>query len=317
MQTAARARVLLAALAVVVFLPARAPAKKEPRTPCRTGRYLAAAAPVGAGQGRVDLQTLVLGTDGVSLPGVCGVVRVESLRVRRNGTTLLRAVWPAGACEGLRGRVRLMASLTDGCAALTGSVRAKRFNRRLRARLSVCGDARTDGGAGEQCDPPASPGCNASCQLVPATTTTTTGPAATTTTTTTGPAATTSTTTVPRLDAWQPATVPYDPECSGCQRVGSVTRMPHLGGDLVIDVNPAIDDPIAQWGTCLESVVACVRADGDLRVCVEASACPAECKALFAASAASVAPGPRLGEVFEETFLARTAPCRPAEEGRP
>ena len=55
---------------------------------------------------------------------------------------------------------------------------------------------------------------------------------------------------------------------------------------------PALDDPIAQWGQCMDTVLSCLSPSADsapeekasaLQVCVAAAACPQACRDRFAA----------------------------------
>jgi hypothetical protein len=82
-------------------------------------------------------------------------------------------------------------------------------------------------------------------------------------------------------------------------------------------MNPATDDPIAQWGDCLESVLACFERDGTLAPCVEAASCPAECKALFRERAAVAVDEDARVSAFEAVLVDRTAPCRPPQAVTP
>lgn len=129
---------------------------------------------------------------------------------------------------------------------------------------------------------------------------------------------TTTTTTIPKLAVWRPATVPFDPECrTGCTEVGRTAPLAHTQMQLIIRANPAIDDPIAQWGDCLESVLGCFERDGALAPCVEQAACPAQCKALFRSRAAAAVDENGRVDAFDAVFVDRAAPCRPADEDTP
>jgi hypothetical protein len=139
-----------------------------------------------------------------------------------------------------------------------------------------------------------------------------------TTTTTPAPATSTTTTTLLKLDVWAPATVPFDPACTAtCPEIARSAPLAHAGAALRVRVNPAIDDPIAQWGDCLESVLVCFEAQGTLAPCVEAAQCPPACKAHFAAQAAGAADEAARLDAFDALFLDPAAPCRPDDEGAP
>jgi hypothetical protein len=56
-------------------------------------------------------------------------------------------------CGGLSGRIRLSATITDDCATLSGTLRAKGFKKKLSAVRSECGDGVLDADGGEACEP--------------------------------------------------------------------------------------------------------------------------------------------------------------------
>lgn len=117
-----------------------------------------------------------------------------------------------------------------------------------------------------------------------------------------------------RLDVWHPATVPFDPEClSGCIELERTAPLGHSEAQIRLRINPDVDDPIAQWGDCLESVIACFERDGALGPCVEQATCPTECKALFRERAANAANEDARVDAFEAVLVDSDAPCRPAD----
>jgi hypothetical protein len=148
----------------------RAAAAGGPR--CPPGRYRLAQ-PVEA------LSVIAIDAAGaVTLDGTCGTAAARWRRGVR-----LRAQWRR--CPALR-RVRLVATLVDGCSRLTGTLRLGRSPRvALTARRSVCGDGVLDDGeeceGATGCDTP----CDAFCRCAPSPTTSSSTTTATTTVTTT------------------------------------------------------------------------------------------------------------------------------------
>lgn len=87
---------------------------------------------------------------------------------------------------------------------------------------------------------------------------------------------------------------------------------------MIIRTDPALDDPIAQWGDCMDSVFACVGFDGPgdeadranhLRQCVAQSSCPAACRDHFAAEASGDLQS--VVEAFQASFLEEASWCSP------
>jgi hypothetical protein len=120
------------------------------------------------------------------------------------------------------------------------------------------------------------------------------------------------------LDVWEPTTVPFDSECGDCEVVDTTDLLPHLGGlQSTFHYNEAIDDPIAQWGDCLASMLECFQTDGGVSGCAAAAECPAECKALYEDRAPAGADELTLLEVLNGVYVNCGAPCRPLEEVDP
>jgi hypothetical protein len=116
---------------------------------------------------------------------------------------------------------------------------------------------------------------------------------------------------------WTPTTVPYDPACTGCQEVGRAAMGHH--GEQVISllVDPAVDDPVAQWGDCVEAVLTCLEGGGGMRACAGSEACPAGCRQRFDDETAGVLDEVALKEAFEGVYITRGAPCRPVDPNAP
>ena len=135
-----------------------------------------------------------------------------------------------------------------------------------------------------------------------------------------------------RPDVWENATVPYSEEAceeEGACEIYSRSMGGHgshdEGGLFEFSYNPAIDDEIAQWGDCLDSVFTCINegmaaaeAGGEvdpaslINGCVAQSQCPGECKDRFASRAAGRS-FERLEAIFFEMFVDDRGYCVPRE----
>jgi len=121
-------------------------------------------------------------------------------------------------------------------------------------------------------------------------------------------------------DLWQETSVPYDPACtSDCIEAGSIGGA-HGTKGATFYYDPAIDDAVAQWGDCVQSIFVCIEKGGDpaasldekakvVRDCVAASACPAACTDRFAARAGTTPEG--VQTAFDALFLQKNAWCEP------
>jgi hypothetical protein len=136
-----------------------------------------------------------------------------------------------------------------------------------------------------------------------------------------------------RPDVWEETTVPYTEDA--CEEEGACEVYAQaLGGHGAHDgeglfefsYNPAIDDPIAQWGDCLDSVFTCISAGMDaaaargadadrvtlINGCVAQAECPGECKDRFASRAAGE-DFEGLEAVFFDMFVDERGYCVPRE----
>jgi hypothetical protein len=119
------------------------------------------------------------------------------------------------------------------------------------------------------------------------------------------------------LDVWQPTTVPFDPDCPNCEVLETSDTLPHLGVQITFLYDPAVDDPIAQWGDCLQSMLECLQGGSGMSACAASATCPSECKTLYATRAPAGADELTLLEVFNGVYVNCGAPCRPIEEVAP
>jgi hypothetical protein len=80
---------------------------------------------------------------------------------------------------------------------------------------------------------------------------------------------------------WAPTTVPFDPTCKDCTKVGTVS-IPHMGE---VDVlrDSSVDDPVRQWARCVNGILDCIEETKDESGCVARSSCPGACKDDYAA----------------------------------
>ncbi|HLK11928.1 MAG TPA: hypothetical protein VKW76_11145 [Candidatus Binatia bacterium] len=136
--------------------------------PCTGGRFLAD--PSGTSliaairTGTRDAIVLDAGEITVeSSAGDCGPARAKLRRVK--GGALVQARWES--CPGVTGVVKLQAHISSHCTLLKGTLRIGHGRRRkIRATLSSCGDRFVDTAAGEQCEPPSTAICDASCHFI-------------------------------------------------------------------------------------------------------------------------------------------------------
>lgn len=121
---------------------------------------------------------------------------------------------------------------------------------------------------------------------------------------------------------WSEATTAYEPECDeGCTEILNRPQGTH-GGSVRIGVRPDIDDPVAQWSDCVQSIMSCYEErlgaddfDGEqgraMHDCVLSSACPAECRDHYQSTV-----GDNLEAVnaaLDSVFLGERAACLPTE----
>lgn len=128
-------------------------------------------------------------------------------------------------------------------------------------------------------------------------------------------------------DVWDETTVPFDPACAeNCEDLGGVIDSSHGSPAMEFSYNPNVDDAVAQYGDCMQSVFQCI-ANAELdpfaeqsakagvaRTCVAQSICPPECKDRFANQAAGSPDA--VMSAFESTFIANDAWCLPRERNR-
>ncbi len=125
-----------------------------------------------------------------------------------------------------------------------------------------------------------------------------------------------------RPEVWSKTTVPFDPTCSeNCTTAGEIGGL-HGSASVEFRQNAAVDDPIAQWGDCLQTVFVCLAENVGApasaeqkatvaRTCVNASSCPAPCKDRYAKKAAGSATAAE--QAFDEVFIGEGAWCLPSE----
>ncbi len=138
-----------------------------PPPACGAGRYLLSA-DLTTGEPDHVGKALVIGADGVSVPGICASIAPKVLKGTKKGTKV-RAEWPVAQCDGFSGKkVVLTGKIVDGCTQFVGRLKAKKAKQKVQGGLSTCGDGKVDAAGGlEACDPPGTATCNAACQLPP------------------------------------------------------------------------------------------------------------------------------------------------------
>lgn len=142
-----RAAVLLVLLLLLPVAAAKSSAARKPKpAPCPAAQYAVDGEPLGATDVRSD--TIEIGTL-AGLGPSCPLAATVRARTSRKGVTTVRARWET--CPGFTGPVRLRARIIDGCARLTGNVRARKHRRAIKAARADCGDGILDA------TPPATP----------------------------------------------------------------------------------------------------------------------------------------------------------------
>lgn len=134
----------------------------------------------------------------------------------------------------------------------------------------------------------------------------------------------------PPNDLWAEASYVADPDCEAgsaeCPVFIDPLPVGHGGSaassapTLYAVTYPGLDDPIAQWGQCMDSVLSCLtplegapaeeRAAG-LHTCVAASACPQACRDRYAARAGTDLATAHAS--FVEIFVEEDAWCAPRQ----
>ncbi|MCP5038756.1 MAG: hypothetical protein GY945_14285 [Rhodobacteraceae bacterium] len=128
----------------------------------------------------------------------------------------------------------------------------------------------------------------------------------------------------PGLDAWEAATIPYTSECGDDCTVAGTIGGAHGTEGAVMRYDPSVDDEVAQWGDCLQSIFVCMDVGTQgapssqdkaalINNCVSKSACPAVCTDEFASSTADDPES--VLRAFEDVFIGDQAWCLPVEDG--
>jgi hypothetical protein len=121
--------------------------------PCAEGRYVITGNPRATGKPTLKSGSITLRNATVALSAGCPATLVRIKQVKRakgvmKGRTKVRAKW--AQCSGVRGKVRLKASIDNTCKRMWGTISSKRGKTRFDAELSLCGNGMVD--TGEQCD---------------------------------------------------------------------------------------------------------------------------------------------------------------------
>jgi cysteine-rich repeat protein len=199
-----RSLVVVALLVASVAVPKKIP-------PCPGGRYLLDPGDAGLifGDQTPKTDAITVGATSLATP-TCGETHAKP-KGTKNGT-VVHGKWKT--CGSFK-KVATKATITDDCAVMQGTIKAKKVPvHSFTAHLSTgCGDGLLDAGLGEQCEVDGdctAPGatCSACTCAVPSTTTTTSPGVSTTTTATTSSTTTT-------LAGCQPSTTAEN-ACGNC-----------------------------------------------------------------------------------------------------
>jgi len=113
---------------------------------------------------------------------------------------------------------------------------------------------------------------------------------------------------------WQPTTEAYKVDCGAeCSVISSVTPG-HKGSALPLIYNPKVNDEIAQWGDCIETVMKCVRQANTFKECVDEDvSCPAICVEKFQSKVQNITNPKRQRKIFESIFIDDGGLCVPED----
>ncbi len=133
----------------------------------------------------------------------------------------------------------------------------------------------------------------------------------------------------PPDDLWTEGTYTADPECDPESAECAILLPPVPAGHGSDGTGPAIslvtypdlDDPVAQWGRCMDTVFACLGPPDDasaaeragrLRACVAGAECPQACLDRYAGQAGGDLDA--AVNAFERIFVAEDAWCAPQQD---
>ena len=121
---------------------------------------------------------------------------------------------------------------------------------------------------------------------------------------------------------WNETLNEYDPECDeGCIEVLNRPQGSH-GGSVRVGVKSDIDDPVAQWSDCVQSIMSCYEGqlaaadfEGEINSamhdCVLSSACPTECRGHYQSTVDDDLE--TVNRALDAVFLGERAACLPTE----
>lgn len=112
---------------------------------------------------------------------------------------------------------------------------------------------------------------------------------------------------------WKETTAAYSLSCADdqdCKPV-AVVRPGHGGPAVMLSYNSAVDDPVAQWGDCVQSVMACRKDGKTWRDCVGDSLCPASCIGEFSNKISDSVADDAQENIFESIFIDEGGSCVP------
>jgi hypothetical protein len=141
------------AFAFALGVPAMLAPTDASAAPCAEGRYVITGNPRSTGKPTLKSGSITLRNATVALSAGCPATAVRTKQMKgakgaMKGGTRVRAKW--AQCSGVRGKVRLKASIDSTCKRMWGTIISKRGKSRFDAELSLCGNGVVDNG--EQCD---------------------------------------------------------------------------------------------------------------------------------------------------------------------
>ena len=137
-------------------------AKPPKRHPCPGGRFLlTAGAPLLPSGKTPRIEAVTIDTHAaVTIASGCGPAAGRAVLKGKNTRVTVR--FPAGACAGLGGAARLVATIDASCASMKGKLTGKKLRQSFRATRSTCGDGTVDRDGLELCEP-RDANCDARC----------------------------------------------------------------------------------------------------------------------------------------------------------
>lgn len=121
----------------LLLMSAGAEARRPHAPRCRTGRFVSSSLLTGGRGTAASSDTIVLDAQGkASVTNRCTAARAKLSGGGKS--TQLTVRWPAGACRGVEGALKLTATIKRNCRQICGRLQGKRIHRRFKAGRFVC-----------------------------------------------------------------------------------------------------------------------------------------------------------------------------------